>query len=43
MSRGSDGVTAFDPERNVFPGLGGGAYRCKPVPLGSRTPIGERP
>lgn len=43
MRRGSDGLTAFDPEHHVFPGLGGGAYRYKPVPLGSRAQVGERP
>lgn len=34
---GSDGLTVFDPEHNVFLGLRGGAYRYKNVPVGTKA------
>jgi hypothetical protein len=35
--RGSDGLSVFDPEHNVILGLHGGAWRYKPVPVGTRA------
>jgi HEAT repeat protein len=41
--RGGDGHSVYDPEHNVILGLGGGAYRYKAVPVGTKGYIGGEP